>query len=744
MATRTSLDTKVSPPPSPRSPELPNIGSLAVTGVISGEVLQGTQRSSDDAMQTLQRQQTQPTIVPTLSPSRANTWVADDLDALLDETLEEFNMSLEPSSSSSVQPAAAPSIAPAAIELSFHEIEELLVSIICFQYAEALVPANLQKSFDEDIGQFFNRCIRPINLFFKSLLAQSANPGPWLESEGTTSFFGNIHPFGASCFLMEHLDKAKPIHPYLNQALLTEWKDNYQQCVLLLKRNRLDRYNETEFPISEKFKPTISMAQMADEQCQDPQTAELVREQMSSFAKDPEGMIDKLQPQNPELAEMMRAQMKALRSDPQGMLNQMQAQNSQLAEMMRAQMGTSGTNPAVLVKLIEPQIQLLLAFFNDLDRVLQKHAKNAGDVEAWLKAEVAKSTYQHPFFLSMDISDRLASTELSSTEIPPSIIEMKKLSGSCCERLKALGLQRYIEEAPPRKMMDSLRQAAMSQKGGFQDILSRSLSFLRPLSEELKKLNLVPAARDANRQTIEGWITSCKSAGTYFPPFIVSRGLCLYMPAFEGILDEKQLRELNVLYPFCREQLLALGLKTHLTEMPSPIQLDATAAPAASAPNKAMSDSEQLAKEMTFLEEMIKKNDITAEQCLKDNGMPELDLAQTAKPAAASAPKKAMSDSERFKNELAFFRTMFKQDDKTVEQWLKDNSPKSDYPLLWAKKRMSQLSHFRDTVNMDLRREWRVCAETCLENIEGPALRHHMDIANIPADASAELRAFLA
>jgi hypothetical protein len=113
-------------------------------------------------------------------------------------------------------------------------------------------------------------------------------------------------------------------------------------------------------------------------------------------------------------------------------------------------------------------------------------------------------------------------------------------------------------------------------------------------------------------------------------------------------------------------------------------------------------------------------------------------LTETAQNATSSTvPKKSLSDTERFEREMTFFRGMIRQDDKAVLQWLKDNSPESDYPLLWAKKRMSQLSRFRGTVQMDLRREWKMCADTCLERVS-------VDLGQIPADASPELKAFLA
>ena len=106
------IDTKTPSlnPPSPRS-LASQIGSLPVTDVLNGNTLQGPEKSAADAMQTLQMQQTQPVIVPTLSPSRVNTSIADDLDALLEETLDEFCMRDASSSSSAVQSTAASSLA---------------------------------------------------------------------------------------------------------------------------------------------------------------------------------------------------------------------------------------------------------------------------------------------------------------------------------------------------------------------------------------------------------------------------------------------------------------------------------------------------------------------------------------------------------------------------------------------------------------------------------------------------------
>jgi hypothetical protein len=184
MTTRTSLETKVPTPPpsSPLSSELPNIGSLTITDV-SGEARRGAQKSSNE-MQDLQEQQTRPAATPTLAPSRVNTStsVADDLDALLDETLEEFHSnssssstssvqraafsslsfatnevgfheegfqsSSSSSSSSSVQSSASSSFAFSFFELNFQEIDELLASICAYPFAKLMAPPDLNQAID--------------------------------------------------------------------------------------------------------------------------------------------------------------------------------------------------------------------------------------------------------------------------------------------------------------------------------------------------------------------------------------------------------------------------------------------------------------------------------------------------------------------------------------------------------------------------------------------------------------------
>ena len=102
--------------------------------------------------------------------------------------------------------------------------------------------------------------------------------------------------------------------------------------------------------------------------------------------------------------------------------------------------------------------------------------------------------------------------------------------------------------------------------------------------------------------------------------------------------------------------------------------------------------------------------------------------------------KKALSDTERLRNEVAFFKAMSVQEDSALDQWLKDTSPNFDYPLLWANKRFSQISRYRDTVDMNLRLDWNMCADTCLERIKHAGLNHHLDI---PENASPELLAFI-
>ena len=85
--------------------------------------------------------------------------------------------------------------------------------------------------------------------------------------------------------------------------------------------------------------------------------------------------------------------------------------------------------------------------------------------------------------------------------------------------------------------------------------------------------------------------------------------------------------------------------------------------------------------------------------------------------------KKTLSDTGRFKNEIEFFRAMIQQNDDALDQWLKETSPNFDYPLLWANKRLFQLSHFRDKVDMDLRQDWSMCADACLEKVKHAGLK---------------------
>jgi hypothetical protein len=262
--------------------------------------------------------------------------------------------------------------------------------------------------------------------------------------------------------------------------------------------------------------------------------------------------------------------------------------------------------------------------------------------------------------------------------LPAIALELKKLVVGCRQHLFTLGLQRYLDEAPAPHQIAAFRSTAVSKKEEMEDALSCSLSVLKALSSQLKQLpptSSGPEARDSNRQVIDGWLS--KSQPSEDAPLASAQQLYVYRDALVGVLNAEMLSELIRLYPPCRDQLAALGLSNYLEEMPL------------------------------------------------------LQAPQIAKPTAAAPQRIALSDKERFTRELAFFRDMIKQDDKDVNQWLKENSPKLDYPLLWAKKRKPLLSHFRDSVSIDLRREWGFCAETCLERV--PTDSVHVDLKQIPA-----------
>jgi hypothetical protein len=704
-----------------------NIGSLPVTDVLNGNTLQGPEKSSADAMQTVQMQQTQPVIVPTLSPSRVNTSIADDLDALLDETLDEFCMRDASSSSSSVQSTAGSSLSSFLYENGFHvalienliDMEKILVKVAELGTAAGLGAVDWMKGSTNDVDesvQQINKTIEMINLCFKSLL-QSDNPSTWLEQASKTIFYRNCHLFAASYFLITTIDQEISLMNLLDSKLIAEWKDNYQNCVILLKKYGLDQYNETEFPFSEMGKFSINMIKalfgndaiknIMTEMMQNPQLQEKLKKDMKAFNEDPEKMIAQMMTPNPQLAEMMKGQTGAFgNGDPMAMMAEM-AQNPQFAEMMKGQMGAFGNgdpmammaemaqNPqfaemmkrqmegfgkgvfAETEKKFKQQIPTLISFFQKLDQVLTQNSENAEAVEEWLN-EALKLTYQYPFFRSKSLLMRLPVDEKdSSTNI------LNSLSESCCRRLSTLGLQKYIDEAPPKEAMDALRQMAVIQKENLQLEMSMSLSFLRPLAIELKKLNFTSEECSANRQVIEDWMTGCKKTESYYAPFVTGLDLCEYREAFEEVLDKKLLDELNQLLPFCRDRLLKLGLSTYVFEMP---QIQGST------------------------------DDII---CIN--------------------PKKTLSDTERFKNEFEFFKAMIKQEDEALDQWLKETSPNFDYPLLWANKRLSRINHIRD-VDLDLRRDWSMCADVCIERVKNSGLNSHLEITE---NASPELKAFL-
>jgi hypothetical protein len=262
-------------------------------------------------------------------------------------------------------------------------------------------------------------------------------------------------------------------------------------------------------------------------------------------------------------------------------------------------------------------------------------------------------------------------------QLPPLLQEFFNLSTSCCQQLAALGLEDFIQEKPSSALIAQKRLEMMADKAQITEMLTEALyTFLRPLSEKLKALPTGPEAFNGNRQVIENILKKFDHAVTFPAAFTLHEAL-IFM---EEVVDKALLTEFSQLYSFCRGQIIELGLKEYLHEGP-------------------------------------------------------VEVTRTVTPIAAD-PKKALIDIKQFTNELKFFRLMIAQKDADLDAWLKENNPKFDYPLLWGKKRISNISGYRDSVSPDLRSAWVTCCQTCLEKVK-------VDLVNIPEDASPELRAFL-
>jgi hypothetical protein len=649
------------------SKTLAEVASLPVTGVMNAQTLQEPQKSSSSAMQTLQRQQTQPgTPVPALSTSRVTSpSVADDLNALLSETLAE------------IETVAAPTPLVTQPEKSSYDIQEDLVGLATLPIAPS-IGINLSETDIISSSQDINNILNQINQFFKRLLSQEESLPFWLEKESKTSFFSTYCPFAASYFLKTHLDKATPLQPHLNKDLILDWQQNYARCVSLLKRNNLEAYNKTDFPFTGQYGIHILSLQMINQQ------PELLTH-IADLLKNPEllqAAMENLNKPGAMPAEIME--------------KEFQEKFQQFLQAEMEGLNKPGAIPAEMAEMIEKefqeQFQPLVTFFHNLDQQLQEHPKERDLIDAWLKSEASKPDYQSPFF----ITKRTLNTGIKDTLLaraPHIYHALKALFENCSKELVALGLQQYIEEGPSPTYLTQEKKYLISQKEMLERTLTNCLSFFKNLDAVFQTLlPTTPEDLGSTRQKIEDWYEKMMAKQEYGFPFFFARQMLDDLIFYEGILDQTSLNEMSVLYPRCRDRLIALGLEKYTNE--NPLEAFSNITPAA-----------------------------------------------VRTPAAA--PKKGMSDTQRFENEIKFFRLLIVQDDKTVDQWLKDNSPKFDYPLLWGKKRFSILSSYRDSVNIEIRRNWRTCCETCLEKINTAVLRHHLDIEQIPADASPELRVFL-
>ena len=702
----------------------PQIGTSTVTAVVSPAALDHGTKVSDNAMQELQRQQTRPTAASALSTDRVSIpteidWRLEvekmsfpDLNHLLDETFKALALSSSSSSTSSAAQALSPVdqnldniLNEADIEFSsllassssstssaisnfssfgwpwdLLDIEKLMVGIIAMPVLSLLSPQETRT-----VAQSLNVLIEHLNCFFKSFVTTSESPTLWLEREKEKPFFWCTRPFGTSCFLITHLDQATDLTPHLDKTAIKEWEKHYQQSVEKLKEQHLDSYNETEFPFSEETKLILPTLQMMIKLNQNPAMAEWGRHGIQALAQNPQFLQQQIQAlaQNPQFLQqqlqaltqnpqLMQQQIQALAQNPQLMQQQIQAlaQNPQL---LQQQIQALGENPsAELSQSLQPTI----SFFEQLDKVLQKPTNNTPTVQAWLEEQMKDPTYSHHFYKVKRLI-KLSTLTPSNIEIT----SLVKTYTSCCDRLRTLGLlQSYENEGPSTEDLEGDKY--------YRDYATSCLSTLNSLSEEFKKLKPGLDATDDNRKTIEDWIANAKASEEYSFPFIFCSTVLRHPFVFEEMLEEVQLKEINKLYPFCRDQLTALGLNKYLVEH-------------------------------SLMGKMITSS------------------------TPAATPPKTLSDLERFKQELGFFREMLKQEDKTLATWLEENSPNSDYPLLWAKKRWPQRSHFR-AVDMEIRRDWSTCADACFEKLEETDLESsYADITQIPADASPELREFL-
>ncbi|HEX4839846.1 MAG TPA: hypothetical protein VFU89_05345 [Rhabdochlamydiaceae bacterium] len=508
MSNKADFNPKIAPTfnaPSSAASEFPLIGTSTVTsGVVSSAALDRGKKASDEAMQDLQRQQTRPAAAPALSHDRVSI-------------IDNFN-----SSSSS---AAAPSLPDFDYPWTFPEVEQMLMTTIVFVQSNRLLSGTQLKE-SVNVGPTLANTLAPVikclNRFFEFLLAQSINPGNWIDRVSQTSFLDIMHPFGTSSFLIEHLDQDKVVAPYLDQSLITKWKKNYEQSVLMLQEQKLDRYNETQFPFSELNKTGLSEMKKV---MQNQPTRELIEQKAVDFAENPDIALSKLQTENPLLAAELRTAMNGNRYGA----------------------------------IVEPQLQSTISFFKELEQVLQKHPKDTPAIETWLKEHTFKPMYQNPFYIWKKLSKFSSIIPSTENELRLKIALLLITSKSCCDRLNDLGLQSYLNACPSKKDINEYRQVALQQKDHLLINISCSLPIFRTLSAELKKLNLVTTEAEANRKTIAGWMTAYQNF-EYFYLFVFCDQLSEFGSALDGVIFLEQLAEFKELYTFCRDRLTTLGL----------------------------------------------------------------------------------------------------------------------------------------------------------------------------------------
>ena len=322
-------------------------------------------------------------------------------------------------------------------------------------------------------------------------------------------------------------------------------------------------------------------------------------------------------------------------------------------EQDAAEPGESGSETTVFIE-----------FLTRLDDQLQKHSDDSAAMEAWLKTEVSNKEYPYHFYSAHYILYALYMTESADHE------RVQRLYDSCAQRLKGLGLERYIQEKLPPEIRDEQKKALEESKEVFQRITKECLSILRPLSEALKTLT---GFKENDRPTMAAWFAQTKktSKPSYNNPFYFAPYLLCRRDLLTDILGEAPLKELDELDTACRNQLLALDLKSIVEERPSTRVLLTEIEQAIQNPSANVSLNQHL---RFYLE----KYPAIMRQLVPSNLLAQWEAAFSTRPEEAPS----LPSPDAAQPVLNFFKTLstkIKESDETALSWLKEEASLATY-----------------------------------------------------------------